>query len=193
MLVAWLMIAFYQLSKYVNPNESSTDTESILVISSTFQLCIGISLILFWGNRTNELQSIGLEHMLRVKQAETISKGVMYITEHKKCEGNRRALSESENGFAQLCQGDSCETASSLLQHQHSTTVQNQRGNTTATWVNRFTKQDGYPMPPPQEFHMLEALIATVRNEHTNGGKDHWGAEDRRATLLGIIVMDRCA
>jgi hypothetical protein len=147
MLVAWILIAFYQLSKYVDPNKSSTDTESILVISSTFQLSVGISLILFYGNRTNELQSDGVEHMLRVKQAETISKAVMYITEHATCN-----LSDPEKKYVSTIAGNVAYQSESTHElarlPTNPTSPTPTQTSTTADWLNQLDRNR--ILPPPR-------------------------------------------
>jgi hypothetical protein len=148
MLVAWVGIAAYQVAKYINPLKNSFDTETILAISSTFQLAIGISLILYWGNRTNEIQSIGFEHCLRIKQAETMSTAIYFAEQYKMYSTHEDPKTE----------------VTDRLQPDRQ---------------------------PPQIFYLIETLIESLRNEHLRGNRTHWGAEDRRATLRGLVMDNR--
>jgi hypothetical protein len=72
----------YQAFKYFDPNRASIDAASWLVFSNTIQLAIGLSFILQIGKQTNELQGLGFEHMLRVKQAEQQCKSSHFLVEH---------------------------------------------------------------------------------------------------------------
>jgi hypothetical protein len=82
MLGAWVWIAIYQAIKFFNPTTSTIDTAAFFVFANTVQLTIGLSLILYFGNLINELQGTGMEHMLRVKQAEMMSKRINFLVEH---------------------------------------------------------------------------------------------------------------
>eukprot|EP01045_Picozoa_sp_COSAG04_P010091 COSAG04_NODE_608_length_12095_cov_54.626709_4_plen_1517_part_00 len=83
MLAAWALIAIHQAIKFFNPTTNSIDTAAFFVFGNTAQLAVGLSLILYYGNKTNELQGKGFEHMLRIKQAELMSKRINFLVEHE--------------------------------------------------------------------------------------------------------------
>ena len=95
MLGAWVGISIFQTFKFLDPGRSSTDTSAWFVFSNTFQLAIGLTLILKVGKETNELQSLGFEHMLRVKQAELAAKSSFFLVEQQEVATTRLKHSSS--------------------------------------------------------------------------------------------------
>jgi len=190
LLIVWLMSIFYQLLKFVDPKQSSIDTESVFQISNTFQLLIGLSLILYYGNRTNELQGLGFEHLLRVSQAALVSKSAHFLAEYDK-NHNGSALVDGQEEYLQLIH----EADQKDDQPTESPRGRPGQGQPSMqTWLEnnslRASQQADESFAKKREFYLIEALVETVKNEHGSGDRAHWGAEDRRARLL-YIYMDR--
>ena len=189
LLLSWVVISVYQLMKFVNPHQSSVDTESVLQISNTFQLLIGLSLILYYGNRTNELQGLGFEHMLRVQQAELVSKSAHFLVEHERWHNQgqnaRSRLDDQEQQFIKMIETKPQPDDPGEQKKQQAAEVTNMAG-----WLeqNSHTSPTRRPVvfDKSREFYLLESLIETVKNEHGAGDRAHWGGEDRRARLLFI-------
>ena len=96
-LVAWFACAIFQTIKFIDPTKGSSDTASFFVFSNTFQLALGLSLIMRQGTLTNDLQGIGFDYMLRVKQSQLISKGSHFLVEHQRWfHSKTMSLSEQE-------------------------------------------------------------------------------------------------
>jgi hypothetical protein len=188
LLIVWLVSIFYQLLKFVDPAQSSIDTESVFQISNTFQLLIGLSLILYYGNRTNELQGLGLEHLLRVSQAALVSKSAHFLSEHEKIHGVR-TLDEDQRQYVQLIDGGPTPMSGAVTNG-----AQAREPPSMMSWLRnnnlKASQQNDVSFAKRREFYLIEALVETVKNEHGPGDRTHWGAEDRRARLL-CIYMDR--
>ena len=166
--------------KFFNPHKSSVDTESVLQLSNTLQLLIGLSLILYYGNRTNELQGLGFEHMLRVQQAELVSKSAHFLVEHERWHKVNQEQSESQSRLSAEQQqyihviethptAGTAGTDERGAQWERATEVrsmapwlvQNSHTSPQLRGVRVFDKSC--------EFYLLESLIETVKNEHAGG------------------------
>lgn len=196
LLLSWIAVAVYQLFKFFNPEESSVDTESVMQMSNTLQVVIGMSAILYFGNRTNELQGLGFEHMLRVQQGELVSKSSHFLVEHErwhsrvqgstpKSDKVGQRLDDGQKKFMELIEADRNQDDAGRYSVKSMEQMQEWLRQNSNSWSN-----DPAPFERSREFYLLESLIETVKNEHGTGDRAHWGAEDRRARLL-FIHMDR--
>jgi hypothetical protein len=148
---------------------------------------------LYYGNRTNELQGLGFEHMLRVQQAELVSKSAHFLVEHERWHNQgqnaRSRLDDQEQQFIKMIETKPHPDDPGEQKKQQAAEVTNMAG-----WLeqNSHTSPTRRPVvfDKSREFYLLESLIETVKNEHGAGDRAHWGGEDRRARLL-FIYMDR--
>lgn len=197
LLIVWLLSVFYQLFKFFDPNQSSIDTESVFQISNTFQLLVALSIVLYYGNCTNELQRIGFEHVLRVSQAAMVSRSAHFLLEHHnnhKGDIGRADLkeyySEEDCSYLQLIKTTD-QVGNRPTTFPQGTALGHEQLS-MELWLqkNCLRASQDEPFARTREFYLIESLVETVRNEHASGDRDHWGAEDRRARLL-FINMDQ--
>ena len=85
MLVTWLSTAIYQMLFILSPNRTDNNDSTIFLLSNTFQLAIGLSLVMVVGKWTNELQGTGFSYMLRVKQTLLGCEGACFRAEQRRC------------------------------------------------------------------------------------------------------------
>jgi hypothetical protein len=165
------------------------------------------------GTETNELQSTGMTHMLRVHQATLTAKSSHFLTEHHHW---RRAWQLQEATEEQLNDasvrqglpkslGESPDSEQAKERRLLEAIKASKNSGTIHDMNHRTEVAEGCPQLPlrtaelplnrelgmsRQEFDLLTVIIETVKSEHSDGNHEHWGGEDRRSKLVNV-VMDR--
>jgi len=101
MLFAWVSTSIYSFVNFLDPTQNDDNDSTWFLLSNTFQLAIGLSLILVCGKWTNELQETGFMHMLRVKQTLLRCKGAFFLDEQKECYPHQKGSSPGAASHAQ--------------------------------------------------------------------------------------------